>query len=75
MLGYTLIAKLCSDKTRATMYGLNGMIGSVGVVFINYFGGDLAEINAFLPNTIGYAIFLASVIATLVLGVTGKMKI
>ena len=41
MLCMTALARMCDQRTRATMYSLNGLAGSLAVLLIQYVGGYL----------------------------------
>ena len=39
MLSITMIAKLCNEKTRGTMFTLNGLCGSVSILLFQWTSG------------------------------------
>ena len=43
MLSISMMAKLVSEKTRGSMFALNGFAGSCGVLFIQITGGYLYD--------------------------------
>ena len=60
MLGLSYLAKICGDKIRGTMFGFNGIIGSVGVTIMNGTGGpiyhNISKAAPFGIALIGYII-------------------
>jgi hypothetical protein len=43
MLCITTLAKSCGESTRGSMFFLNGMIGSTGILLLQLFGGILFD--------------------------------
>ena len=76
MLGVSYLAKICGEKTRGTMFGFNGIIGSIGISIMNGTGGllyrDVSKAGPFAIALGGY------VILTLMTGIfafTNKLKV
>jgi hypothetical protein len=76
MLLITLLAKICNDRTRGTMYSLNGFIGSIVMIpSIKLFGSLYANNNRIWPFLIAYASFGIYLLTLLVLVALVKIKV
>ena len=75
MLSLTMMSKVVNEATRGTLFALNGLIGGIGVTFIQAVGGNLYDSteNHYGPFLIALAGYVISALVTLVLGVRGKL--
>lgn len=75
MLCITIISKSVGERTRGSMFFLNGMIGSIGILLLQLFGGILFDQYSktwpFLIGLICNGVFL---VMTVVLWFLGKLK-
>jgi MFS family permease len=75
MLGVSYLAKICGEQTRGTMFGFNGIIGSIGVSVMNGTGGvlyrDVSKAGPFATALLGYVILA---LLTAVFAFTNKLK-
>ena len=75
MVSITLIAKICNEKTRGTMYAFNGIMMSLGITILQGFGGDLYEnVSKLIPFLYWYVGYIFLTLLTLVLMFKGALK-
>ena len=76
MLTTILLSKICTPELRGTMFAINGMWGSISIAAFQGIGGYLYDNVSILgPYLFGFAMILILTIVTLILGLSGKMKI
>ena len=63
-------------ESRGTLYAMFGLVGSVGVLLVNKVGGILYDSYSHVwPFAISVGCFFIFGIVTLVLGLTGRIKV
>lgn len=76
MLAGTILAKLTNERTRGSMFAFNAVIGSIGILILQYFGGMLysggQKSAPFLITTIVCGLTL---VVTALFWITGKLKV
>lgn len=76
MLSLTMIAKLCNEKTRGTMFCLNALVGSLAILVFQWASGYLYDnVSHQIPFLIGFASFVVFTISCIVLGLMGKIAV
>ena len=74
ILGNTMLAKVCNSKTRGTMFGFSGVLGSITVALVNAIADAFFKNNNILIFEIAFGNFLVLIIFILVLGLMGKLN-
>ncbi len=76
MLSNTILAKICNQNTRGTMFGFNSVFGSIGILILEGIGGHLYEnVSRQGPFLFGYFSYVVFTIVTFCLGIAGKLRI
>ena len=76
VLGNTLLGKICNETTRGTMFGFNGLFGSIGICLLQGTGGKLYNnLSKMGPIDIGFGCYVVTFLVTIVFGLTGKIKV
>jgi len=76
MLCITSMAKLCSANTRGSMFALNGLAGSTGILILQAVGGHLYDrVSKDWPFQIALWSYVTYSVVTLTLTCMGKLKI
>ena len=76
MLSVTILAKLTNERTRGSMFAFNAVLGSAGILILQYFGGILysggSKSAPFLITTVSFGVCL---LANIFFGLSGKLKV
>ena len=76
MLSISLLAKICPPELRGTMFSLAGLLGSVCIFAFTGVASYLyTKVTILSPYYFAFTFILIVGIYTLVLGVSGKMKV
>jgi MFS family permease len=75
MLCVTTISKSCGEKTRGSMFFLNGTIGSIAILLFQMVGGPLFDKKSEnWPFIIGCVSLNLFMVLAVFLGIMGKLK-
>ena len=76
MVSIIYLSKLCNPNTRATIFNVNGLAGSIFVLLMNLVGGTLyTKAGKAWPIVLGTGFFVISTLLTLIFGFCGKLKV
>lgn len=76
MLSITMIAKLCNEKTRGTMFTFNGLCGSISILLFQWMSGYLFDnVSIQIPFLIGFGSQVVYAILCLLFGSMGKLNV
>ena len=73
LYGMALLAKICNDKTRGSMFGLVAFLGSVGIVFLQAIGGNIFEKFNLGPFVFAYSLYVIGLVIIQCLAFGGKL--
>ena len=76
LLSLTMIMKLVSEHTRGSMFAVNAVVGSFGVLMIQFEGGNLYDkVRKDGPFLIAMSLYALSNFLGAFLCITGKLKV
>ena len=74
LLGFTLLAKICNSKTRGTMFGFQGLLGSCGIAVLNAISERTFKSNNMVVFELGCGCYIFLFTVIIIFWLMGKLN-